>query len=160
MDRLIKVISILLLLVGLASVYLFLNKENVPGQVVCTMDAKMCPDGSAVGRIGPKCEFAPCLENKVLSKVDFIRTGVITYNNPGQKPEALYLVYEEPGRPAIFKELIIDDKSICGDQTGGTVCMAISAPLGVSFGGKRVRVYGMDRGTAVLVQELRAVPEN
>jgi len=25
--------------------------------VVCTMDAKMCPDGSYVGRSGPKCEF-------------------------------------------------------------------------------------------------------
>jgi hypothetical protein len=32
-----------------------------PGdQVACTMDAKMCPDGSAVGREGPNCEFAPC----------------------------------------------------------------------------------------------------
>jgi hypothetical protein len=28
--------------------------------VVCTMDAKICPDGTAVGRSGPKCEFAPC----------------------------------------------------------------------------------------------------
>ena len=28
--------------------------------VVCTMDAKMCPDGSSVGRQGPDCEFAPC----------------------------------------------------------------------------------------------------
>jgi len=28
--------------------------------VACTMDAKICPDGSAVGRIGPRCEFAPC----------------------------------------------------------------------------------------------------
>jgi hypothetical protein len=26
----------------------------------CTMEAKLCPDGSAVGRIGPNCEFAPC----------------------------------------------------------------------------------------------------
>ena len=26
----------------------------------CTMEAKLCPDGSAVGRVGPKCEFAPC----------------------------------------------------------------------------------------------------
>ncbi|MFH1095063.1 MAG: hypothetical protein V1728_02500 [Candidatus Micrarchaeota archaeon] len=24
------------------------------------MDAKICPDGSAVGRQGPDCEFAPC----------------------------------------------------------------------------------------------------
>lgn len=28
--------------------------------VACTMDAKICPDGSAVGRVGPRCEFAPC----------------------------------------------------------------------------------------------------
>jgi len=26
----------------------------------CTADAKICPDGSAVGRQGPNCEFAPC----------------------------------------------------------------------------------------------------
>lgn len=31
-----------------------------PGGIACTMDAKLCPDGSAVGRTGPKCEFAPC----------------------------------------------------------------------------------------------------
>lgn len=30
------------------------------GDVACTMDAKICPDGSAVGRQGPNCEFAPC----------------------------------------------------------------------------------------------------
>jgi hypothetical protein len=28
--------------------------------VVCTMEAKMCPDGSYVGRTGPHCAFAPC----------------------------------------------------------------------------------------------------
>lgn len=26
----------------------------------CTMEAKVCPDGSAVGRTGPNCEFSPC----------------------------------------------------------------------------------------------------
>jgi hypothetical protein len=26
----------------------------------CTLDAKICPDGSAVGRIPPTCEFAAC----------------------------------------------------------------------------------------------------
>lgn len=30
------------------------------GGYVCTMDAKLCPDGSAVGRFGPRCEFAFC----------------------------------------------------------------------------------------------------
>lgn len=28
--------------------------------VACTTDAMICPDGTAVGRVGPNCEFAPC----------------------------------------------------------------------------------------------------
>src|SRR5690606_35467881 len=28
--------------------------------VGCTAEAKICPDGSAVGRVPPSCEFAPC----------------------------------------------------------------------------------------------------
>lgn len=31
-----------------------------PGGRMCTMDAKICPDGTGVGRTGPNCEFAPC----------------------------------------------------------------------------------------------------
>lgn len=30
------------------------------GTKACTLEAKLCPDGSAVGRTGPNCEFAPC----------------------------------------------------------------------------------------------------
>ena len=30
----------------------------------CTEEAKTCPDGSAVGRTGPNCEFAPCPQPK------------------------------------------------------------------------------------------------
>jgi hypothetical protein len=33
---------------------------NTPEQVACTADAFICPDGSAVGRTGPNCEFAAC----------------------------------------------------------------------------------------------------
>ena len=34
------------------------SETNVP--VACTLDAKICPDGSSVGRVGPDCEFEPC----------------------------------------------------------------------------------------------------
>ena len=34
--------------------------ESTSSSVACTMEAKICPDGSAVGRSGPKCEFAAC----------------------------------------------------------------------------------------------------
>jgi putative hemolysin len=36
------------------------NGNSNPGGIACTADAKLCPDGSAVGRTGPDCEFAPC----------------------------------------------------------------------------------------------------
>jgi hypothetical protein len=34
------------------------NPGNRP--IACTMEAKVCPDGSYVSRTGPNCEFAPC----------------------------------------------------------------------------------------------------
>lgn len=41
--------------------------------VMCTMEAKICPDGSAVGRSGPDCEFTACPGREVASDVlDFI----------------------------------------------------------------------------------------
>lgn len=38
------------------------GREPAPidGGVACTMEAKVCPDGSYVGRQGPNCEFSPC----------------------------------------------------------------------------------------------------
>ncbi len=33
---------------------------NQPPARACTEEAKLCPDGSGVGRTGPNCEFAPC----------------------------------------------------------------------------------------------------
>ena len=36
----------------------FVDTPDAPR--ACTMEAKLCPDGSAVGRSGPNCEFALC----------------------------------------------------------------------------------------------------
>lgn len=33
---------------------------QTPRATVCTLDAKICPDGTAVGREGPNCDFAAC----------------------------------------------------------------------------------------------------
>lgn len=34
--------------------------RDLNGSTECTAEAKICPDGSAVGRTGPNCEFAAC----------------------------------------------------------------------------------------------------
>lgn len=33
--------------------------------VACTADAKICPDGTGVGRSAPSCEFDPCPVSKI-----------------------------------------------------------------------------------------------
>ena len=33
---------------------------SMGGEKACTAEAKICPDGTAVGRTGPNCEFAAC----------------------------------------------------------------------------------------------------
>lgn len=41
--------------------YWFVNqKSNAPEQIFCAQEALGCPDGSYVGRTGPKCEFKAC----------------------------------------------------------------------------------------------------
>lgn len=44
------------------------NTTRMPGNpqgpgTVCQQDAKLCPDGSYVGRVGPSCQFAACPGN-------------------------------------------------------------------------------------------------
>ncbi len=57
----IKAILFVILLVGagLAS-YMSYKHKGDTDMIACTMDAKMCPDGTYVGRTGPQCEFEAC----------------------------------------------------------------------------------------------------
>lgn len=60
----ILIIAIILALVAVLAVvaYVFGAKllTQSPKQTACTLEAKICPDGSSVGRTGPNCEFAAC----------------------------------------------------------------------------------------------------
>jgi hypothetical protein len=65
MSNKLKIIIVFLILVSIAGIAFTLNysPESQPiesGEYICTTEAKLCPDGSYVGRSGPKCEFARC----------------------------------------------------------------------------------------------------
>ena len=49
-----------LLTMGAYLTYEKVEAPTEPAGVACTMDARLCPDGSSVGRVGPSCDFAPC----------------------------------------------------------------------------------------------------
>lgn len=57
-----SIILLFIVLVLAAVGMLFMNAKSIsaPSETACTADAMLCPDGSAVGRSGPNCEFAPC----------------------------------------------------------------------------------------------------
>ncbi|MBU4142434.1 hypothetical protein KJ590_00330 [Patescibacteria group bacterium] len=46
--------------VSYGSYYLWQKSAKKVSQKACTMEAKLCSDGSSVGRTGPNCEFAAC----------------------------------------------------------------------------------------------------
>mgnify|MGYP001595055458 FL=1 len=63
--------------------FLFLqpSTKEQENPVVCTQEAKACPDGSFVGRTGPNCEFTQCPESPVLgSLINFTIGKQIKFN--------------------------------------------------------------------------------
>lgn len=62
-----------ILIVGAGVWYLVLPK-NSP-QIACTQEAKLCPDGSYVGRTGPHCEFSACPEAPASSTPPIVDTS-------------------------------------------------------------------------------------
>ncbi len=69
-----KILLGLVVLIILIGGVLYFNKDtNNSGNLACTTEAKICPDGSSVGRTGPNCEFAECAavtEKKVTAHIN------------------------------------------------------------------------------------------
>ena len=100
-----KKIVIVLIIFSIA--FLF-GCEQKP--VACTEDARVCPDGSSVGRVAPDCEFEPC---------------------PGESAEAEFCVKEDTNEKLSLAEAkqialnsdcadegTLKDTYMCNDITG------------------------------------------
>jgi hypothetical protein len=57
-NKIIIIAVVIVAIVGIIAIWFLIKGGEEP--VACTMDAKLCPDGSYVGRTGPDCEFASC----------------------------------------------------------------------------------------------------
>jgi hypothetical protein len=51
---------IVLIIIVVGGIYWGWTYYQQPKPVVCTQDAKVCPDGSSVGRVLPDCDFKEC----------------------------------------------------------------------------------------------------
>ena len=75
--------------------------------------------------------------------IAFSAEGNATRNNPGQKPNVWYLLYEKPGAPGLSVELDLN---------------SVSAPYISLEQGERVRVVGTLVGSIVIVNSITPVP--
>ena len=65
------ILIIFLVIVIIICVIILIYQEKEIEKVACTMEAKLCPDGSYVSRTGPNCEFTPCPQtNSLLSEAE------------------------------------------------------------------------------------------
>lgn len=76
------VISAYVLLVVIALGIIFTNNEGDEIMTVCTMDALICPDGTALSRSGPNCEFPACPEVSTKPNVPSTEETLIILESP------------------------------------------------------------------------------
>jgi len=101
------------------------------GQIACTQDAKVCPDGSFVSRTGPNCEFAPCPNGEAKSEEAVIDTS----NWKTYRSEQHGLAFKYPADCSIYVQNLEDV------QSQGSITIICSAPE-TDFSGIKLRLPG------------------
>jgi len=82
-------------------------------------------------------------------ETNFSQTGNLARNNPGMEKNTWYLLYEEPGQPAISAKLIFSDTSACQLSAKEVKCQ--SAKLYI---GQKVTVFGKFNSGNVAVDKI------
>lgn len=122
---------VLILLLGVAGFFYrnILERDQPPPPVACTMEAKVCPDGSAVGRTGPSCEFTACpfpnAEDPDIS-LGFVVPEAYTANADVIGPDiTLRAVFEKPSlSPSVAHTITVRRYAIAEGETADDVILA------------------------------------
>ena len=118
---------ILLLVVGLGA-FLYRNILEHPatslpggGQIACTQEAKLCPDGTSVGRTGPTCDFALCVfpnvEDRAIQLSYLVPAGYAANTNTTGTDDSLRAVFEKPAKGQVPHTITIRRFSIDAGKT-------------------------------------------
>ena len=79
--KLLSIVAVIVLL--LVGAMFFIKSKQIEAPVACTEEAKLCSDGTAVGRTGPLCEFAECpVVQLQTQKMSFDKTYTLKMDTP------------------------------------------------------------------------------
>lgn len=83
----------------------------VPQPTACPTDAKLCPDGTSVGRSGSNCVFATCglpnAEDTSINLAFVIPTGYVANPNAIGSDESLRAVFDKPSKGEVPHSIIV-----------------------------------------------------
>lgn len=86
------------------------NDEPTPSKpVACTDEAKVCPDGSYVGRTGPNCEFSACPEVKPPENLIPENTDTTGWKSVTDENGDVSFKYPDP-LPTKYTSLLTDEE--------------------------------------------------
>ncbi len=105
-----------------------LEHPNTPAPVACTMEAKLCPDGTSVGRSGPNCEFSVCAfpnaEDKTIGIAFVVPAGYTANPDAIGADETLRAVFDKPSKGEVPHSVIIRRYAIPEGKSGEEVILA------------------------------------
>ncbi|MDD5163723.1 MAG: hypothetical protein PHD95_05970 [Candidatus ainarchaeum sp.] len=104
---------LMVILIALALLAVGCTTANPPQ--ACTMEAKLCPDGSSVGRVLPNCEFAPCPETGQNQNIK-LATDKTAYNIG----ETVTAELQNNSEQSIFVKVINIAQSVYQKKSDGT----------------------------------------
>ncbi len=123
---------VLIVLLGIGS-FLYRNILEQPlagtnsNATACTLEAKMCPDGSSVGRTGPSCAFAACAAPNVelpqISIAFALPTG-FSLNPSAPTGDSLIAAYEKTMMPDPKDAIVVRRFVIPEGKTANDVMLA------------------------------------
>jgi hypothetical protein len=124
-------LTVVLLIVGIGG-FMYRNALEhpvvlAPTGVACTQEAKMCPDGSSIGRTGPECTFSPCLlpnaEDTTIHIGFVIPEGYVANADAIGADETLRAVFDKPSKGEVPHSIIIRAYPIAEGKTGDEIIL-------------------------------------
>ncbi|MEK7157075.1 MAG: hypothetical protein AAB709_00780 [Patescibacteria group bacterium] len=153
---------LLIIIIGIGG-FVYRNAvEQSLQPIACPLDAKLCPDGTAVPRIGSSCTFAEC----ALPNVSLVEAGISFAIPAGfdaaELPDmASVVAYEGSARASTTARIIIRQYVMTASTTAlaiiqQTAVRGDGAPVGVTsfsssvFGGRRFTVVSIERSGEIV----------
>lgn len=122
-------------------------------------DSWICTNGQWTRHGNPAFDIPTVKCDETGSKqINFIKYGYLSDREADQPNSGIYLIYEEPGKPALSEKLEFDGKSICEFSGKKTMCLSLDSTIEITAENKRVLVNGVKELDAV--QVIKLIGEN